>query len=206
MLVRSSLPPEKRLKTYAQATGKPVLASWMGGAEVASGDTILNRAGIPTFPYPDAAAQTFDAMWRYLSNLQSIYETPLPALTPEQGEPDRELVAKLIETAHTAGRTLLTEAESKQVLAAYGIPTVQTLIATSEDEAVRSTREIQLILGSSIDPQFGPVLLFGSGGQLVEVYRDRAVAIPPLTTTLARRMMGQSGISTLILISGEHYV
>ena len=32
----------------------------------------------------------------------------------------------------------------------------------------------EIILGSSIDPQFGPVLLFGSGGQLVEVYRDRA--------------------------------
>ncbi len=33
----------------------------------------------------------------------------------------------------------------------------------------------ELILGSSVDPQFGPVMLFGSGGQLVEVYRDRAL-------------------------------
>jgi acetyltransferase len=47
----------------------------------------------------------------------------------------------------------------------------------------------ELILGSSIDPQFGPVLLFGAGGQLVEVYKDRAIGLPPLTTTLARRMM-----------------
>src|SRR6185437_548398 len=37
----------------------------------------------------------------------------------------------------------------------------------------------ELILGSSIDPQFGPVILFGSGGPLVEVYRDRALALPP---------------------------
>src|SRR5262249_37168467 len=47
----------------------------------------------------------------------------------------------------------------------------------------------ELILGSSIDPQFGPVLLFGMGGQLVEVFKDKALALPPLNTTLARRMM-----------------
>lgn len=47
----------------------------------------------------------------------------------------------------------------------------------------------ELIVGSSIDPQFGPVLLFGSGGTLVEVYKDRSLGLPPLTSTLARRMM-----------------
>jgi acetyltransferase len=52
----------------------------------------------------------------------------------------------------------------------------------------------ELILGSSVDPQFGPVLLFGSGGQLVEVYRDRALALPPLNTTLARRMMERTKV------------
>lgn len=56
----------------------------------------------------------------------------------------------------------------------------------------------ELILGSSIDEQFGPVLLFGSGGQLVEVYKDRSLAIPPLTTTLARRMMEQTKIYTAL--------
>jgi acetyltransferase len=56
----------------------------------------------------------------------------------------------------------------------------------------------ELILGSSIDPQFGPVLLFGLGGQLVEVFKDRALAIPPLTTTLARRMMEQTKIYTAL--------
>src|SRR5206468_5956641 len=52
----------------------------------------------------------------------------------------------------------------------------------------------ELILGSSVDPQFGPVLLFGAGGQLVEVIRDRALGLPPLTTTLARRMMEQTRV------------
>jgi acetyltransferase len=52
----------------------------------------------------------------------------------------------------------------------------------------------ELILGSSLDTQIGPVLLFGSGGQLVEVYRDHALGLPPLNSTLARRMMEQTKI------------
>jgi acetyltransferase len=52
----------------------------------------------------------------------------------------------------------------------------------------------ELILGASPDRQFGPVLLFGAGGQLVEVFRDRALALPPLNRTLARRMMEQTKI------------
>jgi acetyltransferase len=52
----------------------------------------------------------------------------------------------------------------------------------------------EVILGSSIDPQLGPVILFGTGGELVEVFRDRALALPPLNTTLARRAMEQTQI------------
>ena len=52
----------------------------------------------------------------------------------------------------------------------------------------------ELIVGSSIDAQFGPVLLFGSGGVIVEVYKDRSLALPPLNTTLARRMIEQTKI------------
>lgn len=56
----------------------------------------------------------------------------------------------------------------------------------------------ELILGSSCDEQFGPVLLFGTGGQLVEVYKDRNLGLPPLNTTLARRMMRQTKIYTAL--------
>ncbi|CUS05644.1 Acetyl coenzyme A synthetase (ADP forming), alpha domain protein [Candidatus Promineifilum breve] len=52
----------------------------------------------------------------------------------------------------------------------------------------------ELILGSSPDPQFGPVVLFGTGGTLVEVFKDRALAIPPLNTTLARLTMTRTKI------------
>jgi acetyltransferase len=56
----------------------------------------------------------------------------------------------------------------------------------------------ELILGSSTDAQFGPVLLFGSGGELVEVRKDYVLGLPPLNATLARRMMEQTRIFTAL--------
>ncbi|HYG98108.1 MAG TPA: bifunctional acetate--CoA ligase family protein/GNAT family N-acetyltransferase [Terriglobales bacterium] len=246
------------LKPYAKSTGKPVLASFMGGADVRAADEILNRIGIPTFPFPDTAARAFNYMWKYSYNLRGLYETPVAR---EFHNPDRLNAGQIISGARDQGRTMLTEYESKQLLAAYGIPIVETRIARSEDEAIAVADEMgypvvlklysqtithktdvggvqlnirnadgariawraietgvrekvgdgnflgvtvqpmikleggyELIIGSSIDPQFGPVLLFGSGGQLVEVYKDRALGLPPLNTTLARRMMEQTKI------------
>jgi acetyltransferase len=57
----------------------------------------------------------------------------------------------------------------------------------------------ELILGSTVDAQFGPVILFGSGGVMVEVYRDCALALPPLNTTLAQRLMEQTKIYSALL-------
>ena len=186
----------EQVKRYATTTGKPLLASWMGGAAVASGTTLLNRASIPTFPYPDTAAQVFNYMWRYKGNLDSLYETPQPSVEFDKGGRNQALAEKLLETAREAGRTLLTESESRQLLATYGIPTVEAPAAANSPMGALDGYE--LLVGSSIDPQFGPILCFGWGGQLAEVCQDRALALPPLTTTLARRMMEQTRIFTLL--------
>ncbi|MFW5708968.1 MAG: bifunctional acetate--CoA ligase family protein/GNAT family N-acetyltransferase, partial [Chloroflexota bacterium] len=245
------------LREYNQL-GKPVLASWMGGANIEAGERILNRANIPTFAYPDTAVRLFNHMWRYSDNLRALYETPV---LPDEGKdgPDRELVKKIITKARKGGRTILTEHESKQILAAYGVNTLPDAVAATEDEAVKAANELgypvvvkihsltithktdvggvilniqddagvreafnriksaveenvgegfdgvnvqpmislegyELIIGSSVDPQFGPVILFGLGGSLVEVFKDRALGLPPLTTTLARRMMERTKI------------
>ncbi|MBI3961307.1 MAG: GNAT family N-acetyltransferase, partial [Deinococcus sp.] len=254
----------EQLKAFASTDGKPILASWMGGAEVATGETILNRANIPTFPYPDTAARAFTYMWRYSYNLRSLYETPQLPGDLDENAGNRAQAEQLIQSARQEGRTILSEYESKQLLAAYGIPTVETHVATSEAEAVQLAEKIgypvvlklhsktithksdvggvqlnltntaavrhaysaiaaavraraggehflgvtvqpmvkldgyEIIMGSSTDSQFGPVLLFGSGGQLVEVFKDRALALPPLNTTLARRMMEQTRIYTAL--------
>ena len=76
--------------------GKPVLASWMGGVDVAAGEEVLNRANIPTFPYPDTAARAFNYMWQYSYNLKSLYETPAMPEDSSEWTPDRKLVEDII--------------------------------------------------------------------------------------------------------------
>jgi acetyltransferase len=253
----------RQLVRFARIQGKPVLASWMGGVEVAEGAAILRQAGIPTFAYPDTACILFNHLWRYDANLRSLYETPQLPVAPERGE-FREEADRIVAEVAAEDRTLLTEYESKKVLAAYGIPITDTEIARTPDEAVAAAAAIgypvvvkllsrtithktdvggvalnlrdedavreawaaiassvaqkagpehfegvtvqpmidwngyELIVGSSPDPQFGPVLLFGMGGQLVEVFRDRALALPPLNTTLAHRLVDETRISVAL--------
>ena len=253
----------EQLRPLARLDGKPILASWMGGVEVAAGEAILNRSNIPTFPYPDTAVRAFNYMWRYTYNLRGLYETPALPQAPDSVR-DRALAEDMIHSARASGRTLLNEFESKRILEMYGIPVVETRIAADEEEAVRAAEQIgypvvlklasgtiahkseaggvllnlanaaavrkafckilatikkshgpehfqgvtvqpmvpldgyDLILGSSLDPQFGPVLLFGSGGRLLDFYQDRALALPPLNMTLARRAMEQTNVYTAL--------
>jgi acetyltransferase len=250
------------LKNYGKLHGsKPLLAAWMGGNVVEPGEQLLNEANIPTFGYPDTAARMFTYMWKYSQNLKRLYETPMPG---SGGDIDTAAAQAIIDAVRSSRRTILTEYESKKLLMAYGIPTVPTEIATSEDDAVaiadgmgypivlklhsetithktdvggvqlnlrdgQAVRDAfrlikasvtarasaadflgvtvqpmakldgyEIILGSSTDVQLGPVLLFGTGGQLVEVYKDRALGLPPLNSILARRMMEQTKIYTAL--------
>ncbi|MBI1209016.1 MAG: GNAT family N-acetyltransferase [Azospirillum sp.] len=56
----------------------------------------------------------------------------------------------------------------------------------------------ELIVGTVIDPQFGPVILFGHGGTAVEVVNDKALGLPPLTMHLARELMTRTRIFKLL--------
>src|SRR5271157_3841641 len=78
---------------------------------------------------------------------------------------------------------------------------VETSFAVSLQPAVRLDG-YELSLGSRLDPQFGPVLRFGLGGKLADVFSDRAFGLPPLNATLARRMMERSKIYTALQSAG----
>jgi acetyltransferase len=74
-------------------------------------------------------------------------------------------------------------------LAAFEGVTVQRMI---------TQKGVELILGASTDAQFGPVLLIGAGGTLVEVLQDHALALPPLNHALARRWVEQTRIAKVL--------
>src|SRR5208283_3049972 len=126
----------EHMKPYAKGYGKPLLASWMGGNSIAAGEAVLNSAGIPTFPYPDTAARAFSHMLRYNYNLRGLYETPALADQSDVNTASRNQIGQIIQNARRKGRVLLTELESKELLSLYGIPTVETRAAASEDKAV----------------------------------------------------------------------
>ena len=114
----------------------------MGVGQVEAGENILNAANIPTFKYPDRAAKAFYYMWAYSENLRSLYETPSAPALNGSGHVDRDLADKIIADVRKAGRTILTEFESKKLLAAYGIPTVETHIALTENDAVKEAARL----------------------------------------------------------------
>ncbi len=240
----------------------PVFTVWMGGREMASGREIFNLAGIPTYDTPERAIRAFRYMYLYGRNLKTLQEVPPKlsrAVTVDQDKA-RGLIAGTLEQ----GRDLMTEVESKELLAAYGIPVTETRRAGSRDEAVTAAGEIgypvamkilspqithksdaggvslnlrresdvrqayerimescakydpqadllgvtlqpmiresgvEVILGLKKDPDFGPVLLFGMGGIMAELIKDRSLALPPLNRLLARRMMEETKVYRLL--------
>jgi len=74
------------------------------------------------------------------------------------------------------------------------LPEAKILGVTVEPMAkIAQARE--LVVGASRDPVFGPTVLFGAGGTMVEVVRDSAVALPPLNSVLAERLIRRTRVS-----------
>jgi acetyltransferase len=71
-------------------------------------------------------------------------------------------------------------------------------------QMVRRPLAQELIVGASVDPLFGPVLLFGQGGTAVEVIADRAIALPPLNRVLARELVTRTRVSRLLAGFRDH--
>jgi len=242
-------------------TDKPILASWMGGRDVEQANLILNKQGIPTFPYPDSAAKAFSLMWTYSKNLKSLYETPNVQDVDDIAQIDIADINENLAAIRATGRDILTEKEAKSLLKLYSIPVTETILTNSADEAVKVADEmgypvvmklnsetvthksdvggvqlnirtaesvrhayatiksnleghnlgehfdgvtvqpmitfkgIELLLGCSYDPQFGPVIAFGAGGIYVELFKDIAFGLPPLNPTLCKRMIEETKVA-----------
>ena len=252
-----------------RAAGKPekaVLTAWLGVSAAAAAREHFAAKSIPTFDTQAEAIEAFAQLSRYRSAQAALMATP-PSL-PDAIFQDGAAASALISTALCAGHETLTEFEAKALLAAYGIPTVETAIATTPEEAQRLSASIisqygacvlkilsvdishksesggvsldlatpekvfhaanlmlariksakpnarvdgftiqpmvqrpnaqELLLGISVDPTFGPLVTFGTGGIAVEAIRDVAHALPPLDMNLAHDLMSQTRIWRLL--------
>jgi acetyltransferase len=240
----------------------PIFASWMGGVDIEKGTEVLNQAGIPTYQTPEQAIRAFMYMHEYSQNLEMLQEIPPKLSRTLQFNQDR--ARAIIDRGMGREKPILTELESKELLAAYGIAVNRTELATTREEAVKLAREIgypvvmkvhspdvlhkteadgiqldlrsetdiheahrriiegarnydpnakvlgvtvqrmmgrpdyEILLGAKFDQNFGPVILFGMGGILTEVLRDRAIGLPPLNVLLARGVIENTRVYTLL--------
>lgn len=117
----------------------PVLTCWLGEQAAAEPRRYFAAHRIPTYETPDEAVRAFMHLVDYRRNQDLLLETPAAG---ERTTPDRAAVRAIIAGALAEKRKVLTEPEAKNVLVAYGIPTVATRIAASPDEAAEAARAI----------------------------------------------------------------
>ena len=242
---------------------KVLLTNWLGEAGAAEARQHFATARVPTFETPGEAVKGFMQLVRYRRAQEELMRTPPAA---EVAAIDARRADKIIADVLAAGRSMCSEGEAKALLAAYGIPTVETLIATAPREVERIATDLlahhravvvkilsedishksdvggvalglaspsiareaaeamlarialelpqariegftvqpmierpqahELIIGMSVDPTFGPMVLFGAGGTGVEVAKDTSLALPPLDVNLAHGLIARTRIST----------
>jgi acetyltransferase len=244
----------------AREQRKPVFTCWMGGEAVTTARQRFAESRIPTYQTPETAVDAIAALALFTANQEQLLQVPAPL--GHASAPDRDTAQRLLDAARAAGSDWLNPADSKAVLAAFGIPVVRSYPAHSADAAVRVAESIgypvalkilspdiahktdvggvrlgradarsvrdgydnmlrdvaiarpdarlegvlvepmylerhgrELMIGVVRDPVFGPAISFGLGGTLVEVIRDRAVALPPLNPYLARDLVRRTRAS-----------
>ncbi|MDD4902222.1 MAG: GNAT family N-acetyltransferase [Patescibacteria group bacterium] len=123
----------RQIVSIKNKTGKTMFASWMGGDDVAEGREILEKGHIPIYRTPEEAVDIFMYVDSYRRRLEFLKETPgsVPHAFKPKTEKNRELVEKVI----ADGRTVMTEAEAKEMIANYGIPVAKNGTANSASEA-----------------------------------------------------------------------
>lgn len=115
---------------------KPMIASFMGLYDVSKGVSILREHGIPHYAFPESAARSLAAMYRYTQ------WTHRPRTEERRFDVDKERVRSIIDGAIGQGRRNLPEIEAIDVLKAYGFPTLRSVLARSAADAVALARDI----------------------------------------------------------------
>ena len=168
----------------AERKGRRVITSWVGDSVAREARKLFEEKRIPSYETPEQAVRAFTYLVNYKRSQELLMETPPSA--PEDFTVDADRARTIARRAVEDGRTWLTEPEAKSMLAAYGIPTAQTRIAGTPDEAACIAAELG---GPVVLKILSPDITHKSdiGGVLVDI------AGPALVKAAASEMLDRIG-------------
>lgn len=160
-----------------------VLACWLGGDSVAQARSAFSQAGIPTYDTPEEAVRGFMQIVQYNRNQALLMEVPA-SLSGSIAE-DRATAQSIVKDVLASGRNMLSEPEAKQVLAAYGIPVVQTRSVATVEEAAQCAVEIGFPVALKI---LSPDITHKSdvGGVVLDL--EDTAAVTTAATSMGKRL------------------
>ena len=181
----------------ARATIQAALAEGRELLDELEAKTVLKAYGIPIVPTVAVGASVDDVV----NAAREIgYPVALKILSPDISHKS-DVGGVALDLRDEAAARLAVE----QMLAQVRTTRPQARITGFTVQAmVRRPMAQELIVGASVDPTFGPVLLFGQGGTAVEVLADRAIALPPLNRALARDLISRTRVAKLLAGYRDH--
>lgn len=160
----------KAVGELQEGTKKPILASWLGGKNMSEGVRILNDSGIAAYKTPEQAVRAFMTLVEYARNLETLYETPRDI--PVNFSFDRKKIRDEFNSIIQNNVKILSEENSKKLLAAYDINVTVPVRVTTESEAVKISKKIGYPVVFKID---SPDITHksDSGGVIVGIDSDQ---------------------------------
>ncbi len=131
-----------------ELSGARILTSWVGAGAMEQARQRFAGAGLPTYDTPSSAVKAFLHVMNFHRNQEMLMQTP-PSL-PSEFQPDVAAARAIVERTLARGDGLMTEPDAKAVLAAYGVPVVETRIAGSAREAVAAATEVGFPLALAV--------------------------------------------------------
>ncbi len=128
---------------YVEQAGldKPIFTAWLGDSLVREARHLFSEAGIPTFRTPEAAVEAFNFISTYHQNQALLLQTPAPADQCEQST-DAQGARFIIESVLADHRNLLSGAETRAVMHAFGIPITQAIEVNNPTQAMVAAESI----------------------------------------------------------------
>ncbi len=124
----------------AEGTSKPILATWLGGKSMRESRNLFNNSGIAAYQTPEQAIRAFMTLVDYSKNMEALFETPKEV--PVSFHYDRNTLRERFVNEVFPKRKILSLADSKALINAYGIESTRPVLVSSPDEAATEAQNI----------------------------------------------------------------